>query len=161
METALPTLFFLNGKLHKKLKIIKSENLVVAFCYPDEEHKHYVYSVVLKDFKKAYSLSQVAKLVRRPQVEIFKFLKQKLIDKPSGFEYYISSRKPKQMHWSQQEVLDLRDRLYELAPKGPDGFPSGRYILASKSELLHEINGDISYYVKDQEGGFRKVWRAI
>lgn len=106
-------------------------------------------------------MGDVATIVRRPTKEIHRFLKNKLIDRPSGFEYTISNKRPKNMHWSQNEVLELRDRLYELAPKGEDGFPSGRYQLASRAEVLEAINGDASYYVRNAEGEYIKVWRPL
>lgn len=161
MAETLPNLFFLNEKLHKKLKIVKSEDLLVAYCYPDEQRVHYLYSLVRRDYQKAYTLSEVAKLVRRPNEEIHRFLKNKLIDRPSGFEYHIETRRPRRMYWSQTEVLDLRDRLYELAPKGKDGFPLGSFRLASKAELLEAINGDASYYVRSADGQFIRVWKSL
>lgn len=161
MDTTLPSLFFLNGKLHKKLKIVKSENLVVAFCYPDEKRVHYPYSLARRDYQKAYTIKEVAKLVKRPQAEIQRFLKNKLIDRPSGFAYQIETKRPQNLYWSQNEVLTLRDRLYELAPKGADGFPSAQFRLASKGEVMQAINGDVSYYIQTPEGEFKKVWRAI
>jgi hypothetical protein len=157
----LPNYFFLNGKLHKKLKVVKTENVVVAFCFFDETQMQYMYSVTCREFQKAYTMSEVAKLVKRPQTEIHKFLKNKLIDRPSGFAYAIRTKQPLNIYWSESEVLNLRDRLYELAPKGPDGFPRGRFTLVSKAELREAINGDVSYYVKNEEGEFKKVWRAL
>lgn len=161
MAEILPSLFFLNGKLHKKLKVVKSENLVVAFCYPDEERVHHVYSVVCRDYQKAYAIKEVAKIVKRPIAEIQRFIKNKLIDRPSGYLYHIATRSPRNLYWSQTEVLNLRDRLYELAPKGPDGFPFGQFRLASRAEVQEAINGDVSYYVRNAEGEYQKVWRAL
>lgn len=161
MVDPLPRLFFLNGKLHKKLRVVKSENLVVAFCFPDEKHVHHVYSVVCRDYQKAYTMGEAAKIVKRPINEIHRFLKNKLIDRPSGYAYQVASRRPSNLYWSQTEVLSLRDRIYELAPKGADGLPLGRLYLASKAEVLEAINGDVSYYVRNAEGEYQKVWRAI
>jgi len=161
LSDVLPTLFFLNGKLHKKLKIVKSEDIIVAFCFPDESESRYFYSMVRREFQKAYSITQVSRLTKRPIAEITKFLKNKLIDKPSGFEYHIASRNPKGLRWSQDEVLALRDRLYELAPKRKDGFPSPAFKLASRAELLNAINEDASYYVRNEDGDFIRVWKVL
>lgn len=158
---ALPTLFFLNGKLHKKLKIVKSEDLVVCFCFPDEKQRHYPYSMVRREYQKAFSLYQVARLVKRPPDQVQKFLKNKLIDKPSGFEYHIASRRPKNKYWSQDDALELRDRLYSLAPKNKDGFPASNFVLASRAEMLEEMIGETSYYVRSSDGTYLQVWKAI
>jgi hypothetical protein len=157
----LPSLFFLNKKLHKRLRIVRSEDLAITFCYPDEKQVHYMYSMLRKQFQYAYNMEQVARLVRRPKPELQKLLRNKLIDRPSGFEYSLQTKQPRHWRWSQDEVLELRDRLYDLAPKQKDGFPESRFILASKSELLEAMNGDASYYVRNAEGDYIKVWRAI
>jgi len=161
LAEVLPSLFFLNEKLHKRLKVVKSEDIVVAFCFPDEQEHRYFYSMARREFQKAYSIAQVSELTKRPATEIDRFLKNKLIDKPSGFEYHIASRKPKGLRWSQDDVLELRDKLYDLAPKQKDGFPNPAFRLASKAELLQKINGDTSYYVKNEEGTYIKVWKAL
>lgn len=161
MAEILPSLFFLNKKLHRKIKIVKSEDIAVAFCYPDEKHHQYFYSMVRREFQKAYSIARVSELTRRPVAEISKLLKNKLIDKPSGFEYHITSRRPKGLRWSQDDVLELRDRLYELAPKQKDGFPNSVFKLSSRAELLEAMNGDTSYYVRNEDGQFIRVWKAL
>lgn len=161
MAELLPNFFFLNNKLHKRLKIVKSEDLAVAFCYPDEEHVHYMYSMLRRQYQGAYNLDQVSKLVRRPKKELQRLIKHKLIERPKGFKYRIETRQPICYMWSQDDVLELRDRLYDLAPKQKDGFPSSTFNLASKAELLEAMNGDSSYYVRNAEGDFIKVWRAI
>ena len=161
MAGTLPARFFLNKKLHKKLKVIKSEDLLVAFCYPDERQVHYLHSATVREHQQAFSMSQVAKLVRRPLKEVHAFLRNKLIDRPSGFEYQIASKRPMNIYWSEDEVYELRDKLYDLAPKNKDGFPDKGFKLASKAEILEEINGDVSYYVRGPNGEFTKVWRAL
>lgn len=161
MERTLPLYFFLNGKLHKRLKIVKTQDVVVAFCFIDEQTMHYRYSMTLKDFQKAYTLREAAALVKRPAKEIHGFMKRKLVDRPSGFSYRMNTKVPMNLYWSQDEIFELRDRLYELLPKGKDGYPLGNYRLASKAELREAINGDISYYVRTPDGEFKKVWRAI
>jgi hypothetical protein len=157
----LPTLFFLNKKLHKRLKIVRSENTVVAFCYPDEENKHYFYSNVVREYQKAYTLTETSKMLGRPAIEIQKFLKNKLIDRPSGMEYQISSRRPIRLMWSQDDILDLRDRIYELFPKQKDGFARSNLKIASQAELLEEMQHGNSYHVLNSDGERVKVWRAL
>lgn len=122
---------------------------------------HYRYSMTLKDFQKAYTLREAAALVKRPAKEIHGFMKRKLVDRPSGFSYRMNTKVPMNLYWSQDEIFELRDGLYELLPKGKDGYPLGNYRLASKAELREAINGDISYYVRTPDGEFKKVWRAI
>lgn len=120
-----------------------------------------MFTLLLRDYRKAYTISEVAKIVQRPLREVHAMMKNKVIDRPSGYEYNITNKRPKNLHWSQDEIVLLRDRLYELTPKGKDGFPLRKFRLASKAEVLEAINGDVSYYIRDAEGTYRKVWRAV
>lgn len=117
--------------------------------------------MVRREFQKAYTLIETAELIDRKPKEIQMFLKNKLIDKPSGMEYAIASRRPTRLLWSEDDVLELRDRMYELLPKMKDGFPNPNAKLSSKAEILEKMNGDISYYIKNADGEHMKVWRAV
>lgn len=157
----LPKLFFLDGRLHSKLKVVLSEDALLAFCYPEEERRHYIYSIVCRRFQNAYSMKETADLVRRPMKEIHALLKNKVLDKPSGFKYDIRTKRPQNWYWSEDDVFDLRDHLYEMVPKDEDGFPRRPYRLASRAELVEKMQGGTSYYVKDQEGNLHQVWKAL
>lgn len=135
--------------------------MVLAFCFEDEKHTQYLYSMVRSDFQKAFTIKEVAKLIRRPHTELQKYLKNKVIDRPSGFSYNIQTKQPRNLLWSQDDVLDLRDRVYELTPKAKDGFPSPRFILASKAEVMQKMNNQASYFVRTEDGEYKKVWRAV
>lgn len=161
MAEILPTLFFLNGKLHKRLKIVRIADTVVAFCYPEEERVQYFYSSTLRSYQKAYTLKQVSALIKRPYVEIQKFLKNKLIEKPSGLEYQIATRRPTRLLWSEDDVFELRDRIYELFPRGKDGFPHHAVKLATRAELKQAMRGSTSYFVRNSDGEEVQVWRAL
>lgn len=161
MEKSLPTLFFLNSKLHKRIKIAKHENIVIAFCYPEEEYNRYSYSTTLREFQKAYTLLQVATLIERPYRELQKLIKNKVVNKPSGMQYYIESRIPHRLIWSEDDVFALRNEMYDLFPKGKDGLLSGSYKLVTEASLLEKINGHRSYFITNADGEKIKVWRAV
>lgn len=158
---SVPTYFFLDDVLHKKLRVIVSENVLVAWNYPDEKRLWLDHSWVKKNYQKAYKLVQVAELIGRSKNSLADLLDRKLVRHPSGKAYRIHNRMPSTTYWSEDDVLDLRDQLYALTPKNKYNEPYRGFKLISKAELLAKMRGDSGLYVKNEEGEFVKIWKAI
>jgi hypothetical protein len=159
----IPLYFFLNKVLHKKLSIIRAQNILVAWNYPDESRVWYDYSQVKKGYQYAYKINEVAELVGRSPNSIRTYWNNGLIQHPSGQVYKIHNRKPSVFYWSEDDVLDLRDQIYEILPKNRYGEPfkyKGNDLI-SKAELKAKMRGDTSYYVKSESGEYVKVWKAL
>lgn len=156
----VPSYFFLDEKLYKKIRVVKSENYVVAWSYEDEKRVWITYSVVRREATKAYKLSEVSKLIDKQSSKILSYVKRNLVNQPSGRLYTIKNRRPGEWMWSEADILDLRDSLFELAPKNKYGEPYSNLKLISKAELLTKMRKDTTLYVKNEDGDFIKVWRA-
>jgi hypothetical protein len=155
----LPNYFFLDKKLYRKIRVVKTENYVVAWSYDDERRMRFNYSSVRREAAQAFALPEVSKLIDKPKSLILSYLRRNLIDYPSGRVYSTRNKKPGKWMWSEQDVLDLREAIFEMAPKNKYGEPYANFKLVSKSELLSRINKDTSYYVKADDGDFIKIWR--
>jgi len=160
MADLVPNYFFLKDKLYKKLRVVKSEDYIVAWSYEDEMRMRFNYSSVRREASKAYSLDEVSDLIGRRKSVLLSYLRRNLIDPPSGRLYSIKNKVPGKWMWSEQDVLDLRDAIFEMAPKNMYGEPRVNFKLVSKAELLSKMREDTAYYVKNEQGEFVKVWRA-
>lgn len=160
MATIFPLLFFLDGDLHRRLKVAKVDNVLVSWNYPKEETRHYIYTDVLKNHQQAFTIKEAGALIKRPVHEISLFMKNKVLDKPSGFEYHINSRRPKRLMWSEDDILDLRDRFHELAPKDKYGYVKTQFKLASRAEVLAKLKSHGGYSIVDAQGNQVRVWRS-
>src|ERR1700741_2617506 len=127
--------FFLNDKLHKYIKTIISENAVVAWSYPDEQRMWYDRSQVRRDATKAYRFAEVARLLKRSTTFLRDLMFKNLIDRPSVQSYNIATRRPSVYFWSQEDILALRQQLFDMAPKNRYGEPNGKFKLVSEAEL--------------------------
>ena len=156
----VPSYFFLDNKLYKKIRVVKSENYVVAWSYEDEKRVWITYSVVRREASPAYKSGEVAKLIDKSKSLILSYVRRNLVDQPSGRLYTIKNKLPGEFMWSEQDILDLRDSLFELAPKNKYGEPYSNFKLISKAELLSKMRKDTSFYVKNENGDFVKVWRT-
>jgi len=157
----IPKMFFLDGNLHQKIKVVKSENILVAWNYPREERSHYNYQQVRRRFQCAFDVKQVAELLEEPIIKIKKLLKNNILSRGSGSSYTIATRRPGPVYWSEDDLLDMRSELFAIAKKNVYGEPYAGFKLISEAELVHKIRGGESYYVKNQNGEFVKVWRAV
>jgi len=157
----IPRMFFLDGNLHKKIRTIVSENILVAWNYPREERVHYNYQQTRRRFQYAFNLKEVSDLLDEPLDKLKKLLKNNILSRGSGSSYAIATRRPGPVYWSEDDVLDLRSELFAIAKKNVYGEPRGKFKLISEAELLHKIRGGESYYIKNKDGEFVKVWRAI
>lgn len=104
---------------------------------------------------------QVSDLIGRPYNELKKLLKNKVVDKPTGIQYHIVSKIPQRLVWSEDDVFALRNKIYEIFPKGKDGLLSRNFKLATEAELLERINGHRSYFITNSDGEQLKVWKVI
>lgn len=161
MATPVPKMFFLDGNLHQKIKTILSENILVAWNYPREERSHYNYQQVRRRFQNAFDIKEVAELLDEPILKIKTLVRNNILSRGSGASYTIATRRPSTVYWSEDDVLDLRNEMFAIAKKNEYGEPIGNFKLISEAELLHKIRGGESYYIKNKDGEFVKVWRVV
>lgn len=154
-------MFFLDGNLHKRIRVIPSENILVAWNYPREERTHYNYQQALRRFQKAFKIEEVAELLEERLDKIKKMVRNNTLSRGSGSSYAIANRRPSAVYWSEDDLLDVRAELFAIAKKNKYGEPYKGFKLISEAELVHKIRGGESYYIKNEKGEFVKVWRAI
>jgi hypothetical protein len=158
--SSVPNYFFLNNKLYKKIRVVRSEDYIVAWSYEDEMRMRFSNSATRRQATKAYTTYETARLIERPVRFINNYIQRGLIPQPSGRSYTIKNRRPREAYWSQDDILYLRDRIYELTPKNKYGDPNSQFKLISKAELLAKMNDGEAYYVKGDDGQFTRVWKA-
>lgn len=160
MSTVIPKYFFLNNELHKTEKIIKTQNWIVAFNFEKEERMQYSLSFVAKEFSYAFRTKEIQGLLKYPLKKILIYLDRKMVNGPSGRAYSIATKKPGAVYWSEEDLIELRQKLYDLVPK-KNGYPSGQLNLVSHAELMSQMHRDAAYYIKDSNGNLMKVWKSF
>ncbi len=160
MAELIPNYFFLDKNLYKKIRVVKSEGYVVTWSYTDERRMRFNYASVRREAIKAFNLDEVSKLIDKPKSVILSYIQRNLADQPSGRLYSIKNKKPGKWMWSEQDVLDLRDAIFDMAPKNKYGEPYANFRLVSKAELLSKMRDNTSYYVRNENGEFVQIWRA-
>lgn len=157
----IPTYFIVDDNLYKRLNVIVKENIVVCWSFQDEKRLWLNHSYVRKNFGRAYKIAEVASLLNRRVNDIKLLIQNGFASMPKHRAYAISSKKPGAYFWSQDDILELREVFFDISRKNKYGEPHKTNRLAGKAEILAKMRGDDAVYIKNVDGQFTKVWRAL
>ena len=144
--------FFLNGKIHKVLKLSRARDEVVAWCYPDKKRMMYSYSQVEKNMEKAYGIKDVGKLLNRHRVTLEEYILRGKIRQPQKI-YPIGNPDStwSRYMFSESDILDIHQYIIDV----------GQTLdVPSRSELQALLKHNLILYTKTEEGKFVPVWKA-
>jgi len=144
--------FFLNGKVHKVLRLSRAKDEVVAWCYLDKKRVMYSYSQVDKNMEKAYTVAEVGKILGRHKVTIEEYILQGKVKQPQKV-YPISNP---ESTWSkymlnEANILDIHEFIIDAGHIRD---------LPSRSELQALLKHNLIMYTKTEDGKFVPVWKA-
>lgn len=148
---AIPEFFFIEDKLYEKIKIIKSEDVVVAFDFEEMSRVWLSRPLTATHCEKAYSLSQAAGTIRVRPPSIRDAVRDGLTPQ-TVVAYNQTTLKPTGFYFKESDLLELRDAMWNLLPKNRYGEPY-RDTMVSERELksiLAKENPDL-FTVKDGE----------
>jgi len=153
--------FFLNGELHKSLRINRPGDLIEAWAYTSARRVSYVYTDVKKNMQKAFTTPQVAAMLSRNRITIDRALDAGDIPRPQ-FSYVLEDpdRKPVRYYWREEDIMGLHAVLADR-PAGRiarDGSYTRQDLLSAR-ELRAMIRNNVILYVKTDEG-FVPTWQA-
>jgi hypothetical protein len=144
--------FFLNGKVHKVLRLSRAKDEVVAWCYPDKKRVMYSYSQVDKNMEKAYTIVEVSKMLGRHRVTIEDYILEGKIKQPQKV-YPISNPDSTWSKYmlSESDILDIHQFIIDAGHIRD---------LPSRSELQALLKHNLILYTKTVDGSFVPVWKA-
>lgn len=153
--------FFVNGDLHKTIHVNRSSDLVVAWNYSEKRRAAYSWSETKKNMERAYSITEVAKMLGRHRMTIDKYIRRGLIKTPQRM-YKIDGKfnSSGKYMFSEKDILDLYEYCSTVSRGRPrkDGLVNS-HGLPSKSEIKSMLKQSSILYVKDEEGNFIPVWK--
>jgi hypothetical protein len=144
--------FFLNGKVHKVLRLSRAKDEVIAWSYLDNKRVMYSYAQVDKHMERAYGIVEVSKILGRHRVTIEEYILQGKVKQPQKV-YPISnpdSSWSKYM-FSESDILDIHQFIIDAGHIRD---------LPSRSELQAILKHNLILYTKTDDGKFVPVWKA-
>lgn len=144
--------FFLNGKVHKVLRLSRARDEVIAWSYLDKKRMMYSYSQVDKNMEKAYTILEVSKILGRHRVTIEEYILQGKIKRPQKV-YPISNPESTWSKYmlSESDILDIHQFIIDAGHIRD---------LPSKSELQALLKHNLIMYTRTEDGKFVPVWKA-
>lgn len=156
----IPTFFFLNGNLHRRIRVIASDDSVVAWDYANETRKPYPRSEVRRLYKKAFTIPQAAKLINVSPARVRAVYKNQLCTPPQ-WTYDLANYRRLKAYISEDDMLELRQTLWDLLPKNRFGEPSDDS-MTNEKDLIHAMMlGDDREFVVINDGeDFIRIFKA-
>ncbi|MFZ9740609.1 MAG: hypothetical protein ACO3DP_01320 [Candidatus Nanopelagicaceae bacterium] len=144
--------FFLNEKIHKVIKLSRSKDEVIAWCYPDRKRVLYSYSLVNKNMGKAFTVAEAASILNKHKITLMDYILEGKVRVPQKI-YSISD--PDNKRWSkymlsESDILDIHQHILDSGHSKE---------VPSKNELMALLKHNIILYTKT-DSGFVPVWKA-
>lgn len=161
VKTPPLNVFFLNGKLHKKLRIVRPADTIETWCYPEHRRVAYTYSDVRKNYKPAFSTKQVAEMLGKSSRTLELTVQAGNIEEPA-IMYTLSENKSRWAYrWSEEDIMGLHAFFLTVHRGRPrkDGKITPQQ-MPTAAELRAIIRQEQIFYVKTEDGAFRPAWRA-
>jgi len=144
--------FFLNGKVHKVLRLSRAKDEVVAWSYVDKKRVMYSYAQVDKNMERAYTVLEAGKILGRHRVTIEEYILQGKIKQPQKV-YPISNPDSTWSKYmlSESDILDIHQFIIDAGHIRD---------LPSRAELQALLKHNLILYTKTTDGKFVPVWKA-
>ena len=144
--------FFLNGKVHKVLRLSRAKDEVVAWSYVDKKRVMYSYAQVDKHMERAYTVVEAGKILGRHRVTIEEYILQGKIKQPQKV-YPISNPESTWSKYmlSESDILDIHQFIIDAGHIRD---------LPSRAELQALLKHNLILYTKTDDGKFVPVWKA-
>jgi hypothetical protein len=155
------TYFFLNGELHRKLGVNRGKDQLKAWNYTRRELSTYPYTDALRRYEKAFTTTEVCKMVNRGKQTVELAILRGMIERPQSTYALEGKGQMFQYMWSEKDILELLDYLSTVhrgRPRAdgdirPQHLPTPREIRA----MIHEEG--VTLYIK-QGDTFIPSWKA-
>lgn len=156
----LPTYFFLNDQIHRKLHINRGKDLLAAWNYPESKKVLTSYSTTIRRHKTAFTTTQVCQMVNRGRLTIELAMRHGMIERPQHTYGLDENKNFYQYMWREEDIMDLLEYLSSVHRGRPrkDGEIT-THDLPTPRELRAMINDENVLYVK-QGDTYVPTWRA-
>jgi hypothetical protein len=151
--------FYLNGKLHKVMKISRGADLVTAWCYVDERRYSYVWSDAQKRLEYAFTVKQAGELFGKHKHVIERLLREGHIRRPQ-FSYNLQTKRIDRLFFSESDMLEIHDYFLGVHIGRPrkDGLINVGN-LPNREELKALMRKKTMLYVQGPGGEFVPVYK--
>ena len=148
---------FINDELHHIIHINLPADIVTTFNYKQDKIVKYPYKAMKKNMKKAYTIGDVAKIVKRHPDRIRWAIRNGEL--PDVQKSGIYGNK----YWREEDILNIQDYFANVHFGRPrnDGAITPKKGSVTKEEVDAKLGRREVLYVQNERGEFIPIWRAI
>jgi hypothetical protein len=142
--------FFLNGELHKKVRINRGADLLVAYNYTRHKQARYTYTDTLRHHERAFTTKEVAWMLNRERKVLNDAIQKSMIRMPA-YSYSEAGNKASYF-WREKDIMEVhaylatihRGRPRKDGETTPQDMPTPRELkaLIHNEEVLAIKKGD-------------------
>lgn len=157
-----PNYFYLDGKLHKVVRVTRATDLVECLLISERKKVLYSWSWFKKARRPAWERGAVVKLLSRSPERICRDMAAGYIPRPERTYNPITGRQSHHM-WSETDILNYHEYLINKKGRGrprKDGAHTPPTYMCSRQELIAQMRVESSIYVKNAAGEFVPVWKS-
>jgi hypothetical protein len=153
------TIFFINNKLIKVVRISRAENLIEYYNIIDGKRQVMLYSDFKKHKKRAYTVIDTARLLNRHDADLRKQMYCGKIPMPIGNQLNGIREFRKKSYYSEDQIFEIRNilsRIHRGRPRKDGGVTNN--LIPSEAELRSKMGDAIMLYTRTKDGNFIPVW---
>jgi hypothetical protein len=152
--------FFLNDELHRTLNVLRPDDMLIAWNYPQHKRVAYVLSDCKLHMQRAYGVNEVAEMFGRRRASIFRYIYDGNIPAPAKNYSLTGSTKEGKYFFNEKDIFGLHDYLMTVSVGRPRNDGERRATNApSRRELEALLRNDTMLYIKTSAGEFAPVWK--
>lgn len=140
--------FFLDGQLHKLVKVHKPKDLCIAYAYTDQKEKRYFWHEVRRRKRPAFSIGQVAKIVGRSPKWIRHYINEGVIEPPQQARRHDYEGERALYFFDEERVTTLHTH---IANHGRQAHTPG------PDEVRRNLKQKM-LYMRDESGNYIPIW---
>jgi hypothetical protein len=152
---------YLNGDLHRVLHINRPADIITMWSYSQHKRVGYTYSDVKARMEKAFTTTEVCKMLNRTKVTVENAILNGDIEAPQYTYGLTETKKKYQYLWHEKDIMALHEVLSNRHVGKPrkDGLINPRSLPTAR-EVKAMIRHDAILYVKTDDGRFVPTWEA-
>lgn len=161
----IPIWFFIDRRLQKRLKVDRSNDLLLTWDFTYNKRVVYTLSSVRVKIKPCYSTKQAAQMLNRYNFTLLRYVESGDLRAPAMAIMPDQVRQQTtRWRWSEEDIMEARDFLATKTAVGDtyslleDRLPAKE--VPSRQQLRALMNNEQVIYVQNPDGSFVPTWLA-
>jgi hypothetical protein len=157
---ASSVIFFLDNNLVRLITSNRGSNIVYLYNITEAKEQTMLLSDFKKHRKRAYTLSNTARLLNRSNMQLYRYIDRGLVKPPTGILPGGKRMFTKKSYYSEDDVFEIRRVMGSLHRGRPrkDGKITNNHVL-TEQELRGKMGDALMLYTKTKDGRFIPVWQ--